>query len=497
MLIRHTYVNVVSNVVGAAVGFAGSILIVRVYGVEVVGKIAYMTGLVGLLRFVVDLGIDQAGLKYMAEKEEDYAPEFTAYLSIKIGLLLLFLLMAAVFLFHVFKPEDPLLYVIVTANIFWLSFADVFVNLLTARRAFVPLGFRRIASRVVMLGFTVLFCTAVQNWYYIALLPSLECFFMILFFVPYMTGTMKIRLGLPDRGLLKKHCKYALPLSLSEGIGLSLSNVDKVFVGHLLSDAHVGYLAVAERVYGGFLVIVKAVTQQLLPEITYRLANLKEEVFHRQMEKIVRMTSVLGTFLALTVLAYADVLVYTMYGPGLETASFILRVFSLEILVKLFFRPYHSLVYATERHRIFLWLTIPNQAIRTFLTYFLIPFQVAGLTIGGAAKPLAIAIVWVAPRGVTVLHTVKKTFNTLFLSRNKIIYGVFLGLGAAALAMDHWIANRPAMAFVGAAVLGLHVLLLRRLGVIENEVFQDLTRPLLEAIEVLKRKKGLKTGDSL
>ena len=55
MLVKNTYINILSNVVGASIGFFSSILIVRVYGVSVVGKIAFMTGIVGLMTFMVDL----------------------------------------------------------------------------------------------------------------------------------------------------------------------------------------------------------------------------------------------------------------------------------------------------------------------------------------------------------------------------------------------------------------------------------------------------------
>ncbi len=489
MLVRHTYINVASSAFGAVVGFAVSILVVRIYGIEVIGRIAYMTGLVGLLRFVVDLGIDRAGQKYMAQKEGAFGPEFVAYLAIKCVLLSAFLGLSALFLVFVFKPDDPLLYLLVTGNLFWISLSDVFINVLTARRDFVSLAILRNIARVVMLGFVVIFCTVLRNWYFVAVLPSIEFFCLIVLAVPYGIRSLGLGWHRPRWDLCRQYCRFALPISLSTGISLSIANVDKIFVGHLLTEAHVGYLTVAERVYGGFLVIVKAVSQQLLPEISYRLANLKDRVFDQQMEKIVRMSNVLGTFLALGVLAYADVLIRTMYGQGFETAAFILRVFSLEILVKLFFRPYHSLIYATERHRIFLWLTLPSQAVRILATYLLIPLQVAGVTVGGAAKPLAIGTVWIAPRGVAVLYTVRKAFGSLFLSRMETVAGVFLALGASALFVDHLVESRIVMAACGAGLLGLHIAVLRRLGVLDDAVLQELTRPLTDAVQRFKGKE--------
>ena len=485
MIVRHTYINVFSSGFGAAVGFVVSILLVRVYGVEVIGRIAYMTGLVGLLRFVVDLGIDQAALKYISEKEKDFSRELSAYAAIKAVLLAVFLALCWIFLVFVFRPDDPILYVVIALNLFWETMADVFQNVLTARREFPQLALRRNAARLGMLAAAVVFCTAVKGIYLVAVLPAIEFVLLTILLAVYVRRGMKARWVGPGRALCVRYCRYALPLSLSTGISLSTSNLDKVFVGHLLSSAHVGYLAVAERIYGGFLVIVKAVTQQLLPEISYRLANLKEKHFKRQMERITLMGNVLGTFLALVVIAFAGVLIQTAYGPGLEIAAFILMAFSLEILVKLFFRPYHSLIYATERHSIFLWLTLPTQAVRLALMYFLVPVQVAGMAIGGAAKPLAISFVWVAPRGVAVLWSVKRHFQTLFLSRTPVVYLIFCLPAALAIGVNLMVSSLLWASAAGLAILALYLLLLRLTGVLDPETVKDLTRPIQEACRTL------------
>ena len=90
MLVKNSYINILSNVISASIGFLTSIMVVRVFGVNVIGKIAYMTGLVGLMTFVVDLGIDQTALKYMAEKKDDFTKEFATYFigSLEGGILL-------------------------------------------------------------------------------------------------------------------------------------------------------------------------------------------------------------------------------------------------------------------------------------------------------------------------------------------------------------------------------------------------------------------------
>jgi O-antigen/teichoic acid export membrane protein len=381
-----------------------------------------MTGLVGLITFVVGLGVDLAGVKYIAEKNERYESEFSTYLLLKMLLILLFIGLAIFFMLFVFRPEDPLLYIIIMCNMVWMSMADVFKRALTARRAFLTLALRNSIARVIMLFFAVIFCTLVKNWYYIAILPSIEHFILVMVLLYYFVKKLNINTIEFNRKQCIKFIKYAAPLSISEGISVSIANLDKVFVGFLLTNVHVGYLAVAEKVYNFFMIIVKAFTQQLLPEISYRLSNLKKEIFAIQMEKIVFMSNLMGALMTLFIILFAEIMITLVYGEEAGPSAVILKVFTLMILIKLFFRPYHSLIYATEKQGLFLWFTVPTYAVRIILTYALIPLSIGGHVIGGSAAPISKAFAWMFPRGLYILWEVKKTFGSLFCRRAKITY---------------------------------------------------------------------------
>ena len=489
MLIRNTYINMASNVLAAGFGFASTVLVIRVYGAEVVGRIAYMTGLVGIVTFVVDLGIDQAGMKYISQKKDDYAAEFATYLFIKGILLLLFLAAASLCMVFLFRVDDVLLYLLITSNLFWATLADIFKNTLTARREFVRLALQTNIARGVMLGAAILFCTAWKNWYYVALLPSIEFACLVLVALPsFVTGLGIRRLPL-DWGLWKKYVRYALPLSVSTGISLSIANLDKVFVGHLLDKTHVGYLAAAEKVFAVFDILVKALTQQLFPEISYRLANVRERVFKQQMEKIVLMANLMATVMALALVAYGDVLIRVIYGPGFEPAAFVLKMFGALILAKLFFRPYHSLAYATEKQAVFLWFTIPTFAVRIALTYLLIPVGVGGALVAGGARPLAQAAAWVFPRGAFILILVRKMFGTTFTRPVHLLYAWFFVAAAAAMLLGRLTADPAADLAAGTAVICLFLAALWFSRIVRRETVGELLEPIRSVLRK-RRKRG-------
>ncbi|MCF8063551.1 MAG: oligosaccharide flippase family protein [Deltaproteobacteria bacterium] len=491
MLIRNTYINMASNVLAAAFGFASTVLVIRVYGAEVVGRIAYMTGLVGIVTFVVDLGIDQAGMKYISQKADDYAAEFAAYLFIKGILLLLFLAAASACLVFLFRVDDVLLYVLIMSNLFWATLADIFKNTLTARREFVRLALQTNIARGAMLVAAILFCTVWKNWYYVALLPSIEFACLVLVAAPYLVTGLGIRRLPLDRSLCRKYVRYALPLSISTGISLSIANLDKVFVGHLLDKTHVGYLAAAEKVFAVFDILVKALTQQLFPEISYRLANIREQLFKQQMEKIVLMANLMATAMALAVIAYANVLIDVIYGPGFEPSAFVLKMFAALILAKLFFRPYHSLVYATEKQAVFLWFTLPTFAVRIALTYFLIPVSVGGALIAGGARPLPQPSAWVFPRGAFILALVRRTFGTTFTRPVRLLYVIF-GLAAAASMFLGRLTTHPVgEAAGGTAVVCLFFAALWFSRIIRRETLHELLAPIRP---IFRRWKG-RDGD--
>lgn len=484
MIIKNTYTNIIGNIFSACIGFIIYIMLFRVYGASIIGKIAYMTGLVGLITFVVDLGIDQAGQKYMAEKKSEFIPEFIAYFFIKVILLSIFVIIGFISVCFIFRVDDQMLFILIMSNIFCENLSGILKNTLTARRSFYQLVIRTNISRVVRLCFAILFCTQLKSIYLIALLPSIEGLCSFFTICPYILKKIKGKdIGI-QKQMLKKYISYAWPLSLSTGITLSLANLDKVIIGGLVGHAYTGYLVIAEKIFLVFDIIIKAITQQLLPEITYRLANFKEKYFRLQIEKIILLTNFISTLMILILILYADLLVVIVFGAEGRQSAIILRMFALIVFAKLFFRPYNSLIFATEKHKLFLWLTIPTQMTKIGLIYFLAPQQVAGMVIGGMATPLAKGLIWFFPRGLCVLYVIKKHFNTLFLGKTKLLLLLFIFMLTLAILLDYLIINYVMIIIFGIFLIGAYFSILYFANIISKEIIDQLLDPLKD----LKRK---------
>lgn len=220
---------------------------------------------------------------------------------------------------------------------------------------------------------------------------------------------------------------YAWPLSLQAGLSSALANIDKVFIGNILTDIHVGYVAVAEKVFSFFDIIIKAITKQLLPEISFRYSHLKTQPFYIDMQKIVLMTTFVGCLLSLLILVFSDLAIYVLYGSGFDPAATILKFFILLIFAKLVLRPYFKLALVMEKHKLFPAFVLPENALRMGILYFAIPMSLFGTQIGGIAKPVSQAVSWVFPRGLYVLWQAKRSFHTLFFERSrKLVFSFVL-----------------------------------------------------------------------
>jgi O-antigen/teichoic acid export membrane protein len=491
VLIKNTYINLVSNILSASIGFVVSILIVRIYGVAVVGKIAYMTGLVGIMTFVLDLGLNETSLKFISEKKERFQSEFFSFVIMKMTLFAMFMAIIVIFYRYGDFIQDRRLYLIIAGALGFKELDTIFKTTLTARRDFYSIWIAIVFSRTLMGLSAVMICLNRLSYYYVAMIPAVESVASLVISGIIVHKKYKIKIISPIHSdIIKKYISYAWPLSLQAGLSSALSNIDKVFIGNILSNIHVGYLAIAEKVFSLFDIIIKAITKQLLPEISFRYANLKSHQFYQDMQKIVLMTSFVACFLSLVILVFSDLVIYIMYGSGFHPAATILKFFVFLIFAKLVLRPYFKLALVMEKHKLFPVFVLPENALRIGILYFAIPMSLFGAPIGGIAKPVSQAASWVFPRGLYVMWQAKRSFHTLFFERSRhLIFSfvwVCLGFGLI-MFMDFSRIWETVLQTMAAAV---YVSILLKYDIIDKKVVKSIIRMPIDRFTARKKAKN-------
>src|SRR5690606_8333360 len=133
MFARNVSIVLVTNVAKTVLGMAGSIALVRTYGLSLIGEIALVTGMAGLATLVSDLGFSAAYTKFLAEDPKGQGRYIGSYALIKALLYLLFLAGAA-YAFR-YSIVDSVLYLACLFSFLLMRFSDtISTSLLGLRR---------------------------------------------------------------------------------------------------------------------------------------------------------------------------------------------------------------------------------------------------------------------------------------------------------------------------------------------------------------------------
>jgi O-antigen/teichoic acid export membrane protein len=431
MLIKNIYIRLGTNAFVGLIGLATSVLIFRVFGVEVVGLITYYYSLAGILSIFTDLGVSTAYNKFLAA--EGQRCNIATYLFLKFVLIAVYVVIFfVVYLFKIrFSGLDKALLFILFGGFVLDLISQVVSATLVGRRDFPFLSKIEIAGSLILCGYNLVICLVIPNKYFLAgnklVLPIVMMTAGgVYFFKKGLLGGFKL-----EWADMKRYIYYSLPIAFSSIVSQFTNYFDKVLLGKLLGMAEVGFYQIALRFYAVLDEFIKPVTNTMFTEIVHRVANVPS-FFHRQFRDLIEILNFSGGVMVLGLVFASSAIIDVFLGAENARSAFILKFFSLAILAKLYWRPYEHIIYALEKQKWTLY-PLPVQLVVMFACYyFLIPLKLDGFYLGAAAMPLTEFIIWVVPAGFIRVWILKKEYGNVYMLETilKIWLPMAVGVGA-------------------------------------------------------------------
>jgi len=471
MLVKNIYIRLGANILNAAIGFIPFIFIIRVFGREVVGSIAYCYGLAGLFSLFGDLGLSTTYNKFLAS--EDDPRDISVFLFLKSILLLIYTLIffSAYFLKLRYYDLDSRLLLIGFGVILSDLVSQLFSSTLVGKRDFLFLSRAEITGSVVLCVYNLFVCFFIPNKYLLA--ANLIVFRLVIVSggIFYFYKHNLFVLPRPQWKDIKKYFNYTLPITFSSISGRFIIYIDKILLGKLLGMSELGLYEIASRCYNALDRIVKPVTSTLFTEIVHRVANTTS-FFHKKFRDIIHTLSFFGSTLALILIFASGPVIICFFGAENLRSAFILKFFALNIVARLLWRPYEHVIYAIEKHKLLLYLAPLNLAIRIAGYYFLIPLTISGVPVGAIALPITEFIVWFFPTGLVRSCILKKEYGNIYIL--EMLLKIWLPT-AALIAIGHFLNYSL---FVFAPIYVLFLVIEYYLGVLTKDRWNSLVEPI-------------------
>ncbi len=470
MLVKNVYVRIGASVLNVAIGLVPFIFIIKVFGKEVVGSIAYYYGLAGALSLFADLGVSTAYNKFLASEENP--KDISTYLFLKIILISIYILIFCTAYFVKLKNDDinHMLLLIGFAFILCDLIGQFFTATMIGKRDFVFLSKVEITASVFVCVYNLAICFWIPNIY---LLAANMVFFRLIVIIGGVFYFYKYRLlkicRLEWKGV-KKYVDYALPIAFSSISARLTSHIDKVLLGRFIGMGELGLYQIAFRCYSVLDKVIKSVTHTMFSETIHRIANVPK-FFHKRFRDIVHILNFSGSILALMLIFASTTVITLFFGEDNIRSAFIVKFFALTVLAKLFWHPYGHIVYAIEKHKLVLYLAPLNLIITIVCYYYLIPLKIGQFYLGAAALPLTEFVVLAFPTGLMGMWILKKEYGCLYVW--SIISKIWLPL--AVFIVIGYLFNYSI--FVLAAVLPLFLVVEYYCNILTKERCSDLIKP--------------------
>lgn len=418
---------------GYAVLLVSGVMAARLLGPTAIGQMAFAFGVLGLVFVVTSLGFAQAHLKRIAEgKDIGECLGTFAVLQVVLNVLavgaavLVFPLLdgqfrgsserAAFFLFVGFQSFTSL------GQVFTVTLQG---KQLFARAAAVTLGGR--ATRLAAIA-TLLFAS-----------PSLEtlalCFALealIAFGLGAWLSGFAREARWPTRASFSSYWTYARPLAITAPLSTGVDSLDRVVLGSRFGATSVGYYNVALTIYEAIKTFPAAVISASFPRLSQEFARGGAAALKMVFVGYQRKLLMVATPIAVLGIFWSSDAIRLLYGPSFSPAGPVLA-----ILFGLFWficvaTPYTYVLYATDQHQIFVWLSLVSNAL-----FVLALWALCSPRLGLAATGVA-AAAWV-PHVAGFPFVLRRTAKLFDLGLTRIVIlcgvlgGLMLGVGAVLL----------------------------------------------------------------
>jgi O-antigen/teichoic acid export membrane protein len=427
-MIKNIYIRLSTNIVTAAIGLVPLIMIIRIFGTEVWGRVTYYYSIAGVFSIFTDLGLSTAYNKFLAS--DDNPRNISAFIFLKLLLIVgyVIIFISAYFLkFRNGQTDNKLLCIVFVVLILELI-SQFFTATLVGKRDFAYMSVSEIIASVVLFVCTFFVCFIKPDIYVLASTRMVPPIVAIIRGVAYFRKKKAVWFLMPGIAEIRKYISFSLPIAFSNILGSLVSYIDKLVLGKLMGVNEVGLYQIAQSCYAFIDNLIKPVTSTMFTEIVHRIVNVSD-FFHKRFQDLVQILSFFGGVLAIFLIFSSTFIVVAFFGIENTRAAFIIKFYSLVVVSRLFWRPYVHVIFAVEKHRLISIIEPLGTFVLIGCYYLLIPAEVAGIHIGAAALPIGEFVSWILPTGIFRIWILKREYGETHML--EVILKVWLPLAVS------------------------------------------------------------------
>ncbi len=369
----------------------------RLFGPTILGNLAYLFSLTGLIFAFSDLGFSKSHGFYTASSKKPGQNLFT-FLSIKSILLLASALIAFVYAYFFSKTNSwQLLSVVILIQV-TTRFSDSILITFEARQRSIPQNLVKILAKLLRLASVFILAKLLTNNLGLSFTYLVEA--SLLVFLSLALTTQFLPLSFSKK-LFNKYLIYALPFFAIVPLSYIQDSSLIVILKKFQPSDQVGFYSASTNLTGSIKALYATLMIYFFPKISKLFALKDDQQIKQYLNMAIKYLLVIFTPIFMLIFIFRHAIINLVLGPAFLPAVpvFSLLLFGTYILMIL--TPYDQVLFATKNHKPLIVVNLFSLTLAISLNFLLAPAY------GSLGTVIASLSAWILS-GVWHLVLVKK-----------------------------------------------------------------------------------------
>ena len=385
MIGKNALIQMIFSVLGALVSFLTLSLSARLFGPEIIGNLAYLLGLAGLIFAFSDLGFSRAHI-YFTSAKQAISKTLGTFVRIKLVLLLVTSLLAVVIYKLSGQTYSWMLFGVVLVYEFLSRFSEAILITFEALQKAIPQNLVRLIAKSAKLIAVIIIAQGLRNVFGFSLTFLTQAFVLILLSLWLVRRFMPLKY---DRSLSKKYFQYSLPFFAIIPLSYLQTNSLTVILKQFWPGAEVGYYSASANLAGFIKTLYGAVMVFFFPKISSLYASRDAKSIQQYTDLTVKYLLVLFAPLFLIFFLLRQEVVALVLGPEFMPAIPVYSLLLLGMFLLMLFNFYNYVLFATHNHKPLVLVNLISLLMTIALSFIMIP------RLGATGAALVNLITWI------------------------------------------------------------------------------------------------------
>ena len=375
-LVTNSSVLVVSRIITAVFGWAGTVVIARTLSPEDWGQYAFIFGLLGIMALITDLGVGRVVLARLAADDHDEARQVAGSFILLRGLLGTLGFAVAIAYAALTGLSVTMVAVVAFAatSVILATPANALLVLYQARLRLVPVALWDIVAQLVQFALVLVVAWASPSlaWF---IIPAIAKELVVL--VARTTGVLRGSLGsVPDFSAGTKYwgemLREAIPISIGFALIMLLTKVDILILQRLDTYDAVGMYAIGYKFSDLVIMVTVTISVPITTVLVWSWPDDPETFRHRTRQAMV-VAGGLGALASIGFWPTADFFVGLLYGETFVPASHAARILVVSSAISGVTNIGLVALVAARKLSVFPWVAGAGVLLNVGLNYLAIP----------------------------------------------------------------------------------------------------------------------------